>query len=828
MKLFENRRLKGAVSIFLVIITIPCLLLSAVLIDGSRLSSARAMTQEATDLAAASILASYDQTLKDEFGLFAMEEKDPAALEEIFKESLNATLLAHGMTADSDYSERLWDIMKTTVTGEKSYMGESFLNLYDFSLDSCQVTPLYSLANQDVLENQMVEYAKFRGIYVMADRLELFRQTGEIQAEAEKNKVSSEVMEDKMDVDEENAAADAALKKLQEEIPGLNDGIRAVETAEERYLTCLRARMEQLRIQNTDTEDTLTREQREDVRDYEAARTALLDAASETRTQAETVLDRAEKARSAINASIGRLEKFRNSNQGKAAGNETVQELLKDADDNIKKYRESYLPSVEGLLKDSTLTRLAGDTGLTRRLEGVMDEIGEAVTAYTDEISRMLEEAGETDIVILEYFYYFLDSRQNTASISEAVSGGSGTRYYRPALREPSDYFRGKSWDPEDFNPAKKNSPTSDSSISQDFAKNTSGAAGDPDKGAEGEAERGTIDDAVYNARPSRTFDPEAEKSVSTAFYNESNDLSASKNAVSKGSDSFLLGIGEAARDDILAFSYMIGTFKTRLTGVEKFSASGMSQKDKDSFYMPKWRYAHGDGELDMRFEPKKDRNTVLRSEIEYIIYGNKSDAANEAAVYSTIFAERLANNMIAMYTEWDVVNPSCHAAAALASAATGGLVPEPVFFWIFLTAWATAETVIEMDYLISGGYKIPLFKTNRNILLNKIPTASGDGLISNYGTTGIFVSYEDYLTLFMLMAGKEKRIMRSADLIEMNMKKNGETDFTMAEAYTYLRAESGLSIRLLFGSVMPFQETYESQGYSGRIRFTNTIYQGY
>ena len=77
----------------------------------------------------------------------------------------------------------------------------------------------------------------------------------------------------------------------------------------------------------------------------------------------KTVLDRAEKARSAINASIGRLEKFRNSNRGKAAGNETVQELLKDADDNIKKYRESYLPSVEGLLKDSTLTRLAGDTG---------------------------------------------------------------------------------------------------------------------------------------------------------------------------------------------------------------------------------------------------------------------------------------------------------------------------------------------------------------------------------------------------------------------------------------------------------------------------------
>ena len=87
---------------------------------------------------------------------------------------------------------------------------------------------------------------------------------------------------------------------------------------------------------------------------------------------------------------------------------------------------------------------------------------------------------------------------------------------------------------------------------------------------------------------------------------------------------------------------------------------------------------------------------------------------------------------MIAMYTERDVVNQSCHAAAALASAATGGLVPEPVFFWIFLTAWATAETVIEMDYLIPGVYKIPPFKTNRTILLNKIPTPPGHGIIPN------------------------------------------------------------------------------------------------
>ena len=40
MKAFENRRIRGAISIFLVIITIPTMLFAAVLVDGSRMASA--------------------------------------------------------------------------------------------------------------------------------------------------------------------------------------------------------------------------------------------------------------------------------------------------------------------------------------------------------------------------------------------------------------------------------------------------------------------------------------------------------------------------------------------------------------------------------------------------------------------------------------------------------------------------------------------------------------------------------------------------------------------------------------------------------------------
>ena len=240
---------------------------------------------------------------------------------------------------------------------------------------------------------------------------------------------------------------------------------------------------------------------------------------------------------------------------------------------------------------------------------------------------------------------------------------------------------------------------------------------------------------------------------------------------------------------------------------------------------MPEWRYAHENGELDMRFEPKKDRKTVLRSEIEYLVYGNRTDKANEAAVYATIYAERLANNMLALYGN-KTVSTACHTAGAAASAATLGVVPEPVFFWIFLTAWSVAETTMDMDYLISGGYKIPLIKTSNNVLLGDIP--NGKGLIDNYGKKSFLVCYEDYLLILLLLKGDDKRVRRTADLVEMNMRVNGQADFKLSNAYTYMKADTKMSIRYLFGDVMPFGSIYEEQGYAGRIPYSNTTYQGY
>ena len=370
------------------------------------------------------------------------------------------------------------------------------------------------------------------------------------------------------------------------------------------------------------------------------------------------------------------------------------------------------------------------------------------------------------------------------------------------------------------------------------------------------------VDDATYKALPSKTFKASAEAesykaileadsktaaaavsnvqeghkeppTISNKFYNKDGNLSQSKNILKSGDFSFLTNLAETARDETLTLAYSFGTFKTRMTGNEKFKKGTVSESDLDKFYIVPWRYENENGELDLQFEAKNKRKTKLDAQIEYMIYGLSSDAANETAAYASIYAPRMANNMMALYQN-KTVKGSCDGAAAAASIATFGAVPATIFFWIFLTAWSVAETVLDMHYLIDEGYRIPLFKTKDTVLLTvDFSQGASDGLVNNYkGKNGsdsnIYVCYEDYLLFFLLMKGSDNRLMKIADLVQMDMQEIGKSSFKMDQAYTYIRAKSNLSIRYLFLNTDPISPTYKDAGLSGRMKFDSVIYQGY
>ncbi|MDO5407851.1 MAG: DUF5702 domain-containing protein [Eubacteriales bacterium] len=842
MKLFEKKRTRGAISIFLVMIIVPTMLLSAVLIDGSRMASARAITQEATDLAAASALSAYNQELKDTYGLFAIQ--DPEQVETIYKESLSATLMASGLSDDEAYSEKIWEILKSQAGAGNPYKGQEFLNLYDFSVDSCEVEPLYSLVNQSVLENQMVEHAKFRGIYIMADRLELLKHLGEVKEEARKNTETAEVMEDKMEVDEANVDADRAVQKLNAAIGELNAGIQAVNTATTAYINSLKSEMQKIQEENTGSDDEEEDDSgdRNQERAYSQARTDLKRALEQVDDKAGTVLEKAGKAEEKVQDAIDNLKKFQQEHQAAASGNKGIEGMVQDAEESIKEYEDFYLrDGIRPILSDSVLNRLKGDHNLGRSALLVMEQIDEAIRRYIDEMPEedTSEEGGtegeaeEEEEEEPEYYFYYLSSSDRTTEIDDAIGSSreQGSRYYYPALRSGYLYFCRKTW--STISPAVNAAQGKDgsSTIDETFAESQSNKSEDAsDKGVTA-APRGQVDEAVYNALPSRSrVGADSKKENKKGFFNKEGDLSSSRNIIQSGKNSMLLDLAETARDDTLCLTYMFGTFKSRLTGVSKFTDGRLPGSDSNSKYLPKWRYIHPGGEIDMRFAPKKDRNTVLRGELEYLVYGNRTDQANEDGVYATIYAERMVNNLAALYMN-DDVNDACDGAAAAAAVASATLlvpIPQQVFFWIFLTAWSVAETYMDMHFLVDGGYRIPLLKTSDNVLLQLDPSQSGDSLIQNYGEPDWkFVCYEDYLLILLLVKGEDKRLMRTADLVEMNMKKQ-QSDFTMAKAFTYLKADTDMSLRYLFGGAEPFKQSYEQNGVTGRMKFKSMIYQGY
>lgn len=152
---------RGAISVFLTLILVPVLIFSGIIVDASRLYASKTVISGAGDLTMNAALSTYDKKLKDSYGLIAMAE-DPSSpsvksqMEQYFKESCNASFLK------DESSENLHSMIQLEL-------GENGLNLQ--GVDSS------SLADTQVLQQQIIEYMKFRApVYMVTDILEKFRK----------------------------------------------------------------------------------------------------------------------------------------------------------------------------------------------------------------------------------------------------------------------------------------------------------------------------------------------------------------------------------------------------------------------------------------------------------------------------------------------------------------------------------------------------------------------------------------------------------------------------------------------------------------------------
>lgn len=158
MKFLEKT--KGAISIFLVIILVPMMTVSALFVDASKVSLAQAVATSAGDLALNTALTNYDTNLKDLYGLFATAQ-DTEDLYAKLEDYYRACIISSGVSSDTaeDYVDQIMG--ELGIIAEDSQATSDLLNmqLVDFNVFKRSDA---SLVNPAVLEKQIVDFMKYR------------------------------------------------------------------------------------------------------------------------------------------------------------------------------------------------------------------------------------------------------------------------------------------------------------------------------------------------------------------------------------------------------------------------------------------------------------------------------------------------------------------------------------------------------------------------------------------------------------------------------------------------------------------------------------------
>ncbi|WP_195986085.1 DUF5702 domain-containing protein [Clostridium sp. D33t1_170424_F3] len=212
---------KGMVTVFVSLLLIPSILVSGTAVDLARVYAARSVVQDANQLAANSVLASYDALLQDLYGLFGV------------------------MQSDQELADMVDQYVQVAVFGQENRnqgLG-TFQLTYgsDLKPGTVQPAPGQNLDNLDVLRRQIEEYAKFRAPVILIDqlleRLKAFKKV----------KKDSEVIEKKMDIDDRMEDLEKIYQKIYDQIQVVNGCAAAEKNAITEINGILKEINEQLR-----------------------------------------------------------------------------------------------------------------------------------------------------------------------------------------------------------------------------------------------------------------------------------------------------------------------------------------------------------------------------------------------------------------------------------------------------------------------------------------------------------------------------------------------------------------------------------------------------
>ena len=204
--------------------------------------------------------------------------------------------------------------------------------------------------------------------------------------------------------------------------------------------------------------------------------------------------------------------------------------------------------------------------------------------------------------------------------------------------------------------------------------------------------------------------------------------------------------------------------------------------KGKDRFFVDEYLI----GIFQNHRKANETRKTFFTNEVEYILCGELNDHKNFKGVQRLLLFLRSGLNLAHIYSDPE----KREEVIALASVITPG--PGAVATQLVIAAaWSGAEGENDIRLLLAGK-KVALIKKNTNWALDL------EGVMDETGVNGFIepesnsgIDYEDYLRILLFFQNRETKLLRTMDLIELNMKGNYHRDFAMKDYYGGFKFEA-------------------------------------
>lgn len=215
--------------------------------------------------------------------------------------------------------------------------------------------------------------------------------------------------------------------------------------------------------------------------------------------------------------------------------------------------------------------------------------------------------------------------------------------------------------------------------------------------------------------------------------------------------------------------------------------------------------------------------DTVLEYELEYILSGFKTDKANLSAAATKIMLLRLA-----LCTIYTMSNSKLRGEAGILAASIVGFTGLPFLItivkYLILFLWAAAQAVIETAAIMRGK-KVPVIPNEKSFCLTLAELPAFASLVSekadNFKESEIYLDYENYLLVLLLLQGQTTQASRAMDIIQENLRYKYDEDFLISNAITGFSCDAVFEAPSVYSKVL--SGIWRADGYT-KVKVSDSV----